>query len=177
MHLPLNLRPLPLLNLFSNNTVPYINNAVSSVPIPPLPASSFSSLPLRSLALRIRRAILSYVGDVDELRKDLAHTVVNPNPMKGSMPCLPNGDFEFVSNWRSANFNQLDFSGACVNEKDRNGETKVTFVIGYPTGVNRPLRGVAIVISEDDEAVWLAGARGRKEWEAIRQGGEVAFIA
>lgn len=145
------------------------------MPIPPLPACSFSSLPLRSLALRIRRAILGYLGEVDELRKDLAQLV--SDPMKKLLPCPANGEFELLSNWRSANFNQLDFSGACVNEKEKNdGETKVTFVIVHTTGSNGPRRGGGAIISEDDEAIWIAVYRGRKEWEAMRQAGEVAFV-
>jgi len=174
MHLAINLRPLSSLNLFSNNT-PYINYAVSGVPVPPLSASSFASISLRSLSLRIRKAIFSFVGDGDELRKDLAYVV--SNPMKRLLPCTANGDFEIVSNWRAANFNQLDFSGACVNEKDeKSGKTKVTFVLGYVAGVNGPMRGVGFVNSEDDEAIWIAAYRGRKDWEAIRRGGEVAFL-
>lgn len=172
MHLPINLRPLPLLNLLSNNTIPYINNAVSAVPIPPLPASSFSSSPLRSLALHIRRAIVSYQTDVDELRKDLAHDV--SYPMKRLLPCAANGDYEIFTNWRSAKFNQLDFSGACINGNDAR-ETKVSFVILGTTGVSRPAREVGVVLSEDNEVLWMSANKGRREWEAIRQGGEVAF--
>jgi len=173
MHLPVNLRPLSL-NLFSNNTVPYINNAISTVPIPPLPASSFHSVPLGSLAFRIRKTILSYVDDVDELRKDLIHWLANPVKVSSF---TPDGDFEIMSNWQSANFNRLDFSGACVNDKDKSdGETKVVFVVDYIAGFRGSKRGVGFIVSEDGEAVWISAYRGRKEWEAIRRGGEVAFL-
>lgn len=74
----------------------------------------------------------------------------------------------------------MDFSGACVDArlKEGGGQARVLFVVGYPTGAPRPLRGVNIVISEDHEAVWVVGTRGKREWEEIRRvrGGGAVFV-
>lgn len=163
----------PLLDTLSDHNVPYINNAFSYISIPPLPASAFSALSLSALALRSRRAILDYKTDPDRIRRSLAQFIVHP--LKAILPCPPDATFEVFSNWRSAKLNELDFTSASAG----GGKARVIYTIASVSGMRfMPLRGAeGLFLSEDEEVLWMGSSWGRKEWETIRRGGQLAFVS
>jgi hypothetical protein len=156
----------------STITTPYIHNAVSGIPVAPIPVSAFRTESLGELALRMRRAITKYHSDLDGIVADLRWRCANP--LKVVFPCPPGGEFGLQTNWRAARFGDLDFSGACVAEK---ASARVVFVLGLPTsGNNVPMRGSGAVLMEDEDAVWMSEVRGAKDWATIRQSGNAVFI-
>ncbi|KAJ6465769.1 hypothetical protein C8R45DRAFT_1173405 [Mycena sanguinolenta] len=155
---------------------PYINNAVSFLTVPPIPINAFVNESLGELALRLRRAILAYNADPAAVRADLHWLFEGSNATKLVFPCPPSAEWSLSSNWRDGKLGALDFSGAVVSESKSEAAGRVAFVYLVLTSEKpSPKRGSGIVLSEDDDAVWMAQARGSKDWERIRQSGAVAF--
>ncbi|KAF7373714.1 hypothetical protein MSAN_00582400 [Mycena sanguinolenta] len=157
---------------------PYTNNAVSHLPVPPIPVNTFVTESLGELALRVRRAILAYNADTASLRADLHWLFEGSNATKMAFPCPPGAEFSYTSNWRDGKLGALDFSGAVVsNSRPEAAATQVVFTYFFltPNRVSSPPRGCGIVIMEDEDVVWMAQFRGSKDWERIRQSGAVAF--
>ncbi|KAJ7108738.1 hypothetical protein C8R44DRAFT_884774 [Mycena epipterygia] len=172
IHLPVDLRGKQVFPGASTLGTPYIHNAISALPVPPIPANAFRTESLGELALRMRRAITTYNADLDGIRADVHWRCANP--LKVLFPCPPRGEFSVQSSWRSAHFGQLDFSGACV---PRGGKARVVLALGLlSSGQNIPLRGGGGILMEDDDAVWMGQFRGAKEWADLRRSGSVAFI-
>ncbi|KAF8179505.1 hypothetical protein K438DRAFT_1938421 [Mycena galopus ATCC 62051] len=174
-HIYRDLRSLPIFAHDAPLANPYIHNAVLTIPVPPMPASVIQTESIGELALRIRRAIVAYNADPGIPRADLHWRCTESNFFKTLMPCPPGPEYWMQTNLRAARFAELDFSGAAVG--NRMG-TAVRVVFTCPETVFSfpPLgRGVTMVTMEDEDAVWMCDTRGAKEWERIRQTGEIAF--
>ncbi|KAJ7109614.1 hypothetical protein C8R43DRAFT_1042939 [Mycena crocata] len=172
LHLPVDLRGKRVFPGESDIDAPYIHNAISAISVPPIPANAFQTESLGQLALHIRRAITAYNEDPDGIRADLRWRC--SNPLKDLFPCPPHGEYTFQTNWRSAHFEALDFSGACA----RGGEkARVVFALGLAlSGKSIPMRGNGALLMDDDDAVWMTQIRGKKNWEEIRRSGSIVFI-
>ncbi|KAJ7223684.1 hypothetical protein B0H12DRAFT_1268656 [Mycena haematopus] len=170
IHLPINLRDTPIFAGDSKIVTPYINNAVSAIPIPPIPAMAFHTESLDEIALRIRRAILAYNADLAGIKADVQWRCANP--LMELFPCPPRGEYTFQTNWRSARLSELDFSGARPQEPlpgEQDGiNTRVVLAVGYVlSSKNIPMRGAGGVFMEDEDAVWMFQIRGTKDWESV----------
>ncbi|KAF7325700.1 hypothetical protein MKEN_00420200 [Mycena kentingensis (nom. inval.)] len=168
LHIPVNLRPQPLFPT-SALTTPYINNAAMSISIPPLTASALASTPLGTLALHIRRAIAAYTADLPGIKQDLNFRCASPGVVH--FPCPVGAEYVITTNWRAAQFGQLDFSGAA------DADVKVLSVYSFlTTGNNMPMRGGGVILFEDQEAVWMVQVRGTRDWERVKAAGHIQFI-
>ncbi|KAF7373711.1 hypothetical protein MSAN_00582100 [Mycena sanguinolenta] len=155
---------------------PYINNAASFLPVPPVPVNAFVKESLGDLALRIRRAIVAYNTDAASLCADLHWLFEGSNAAKKPFPCPPGAEFSFTTNWRDGKLGALDFSGAVVSDpRSEPAATRVVFAHSFATGKTALMRGFGTVMMEDDDVVWMRQIRGSKDWEKIRQSGAVAF--
>jgi hypothetical protein len=149
---------------------PYVHNAMSTITPPPIPASTLASSSVADLALQIRRAIKAYTADLESIRTDISFRCANPTKLL--IPCTPDGEAVIHSNWRTAKFGQLNFSGAAVGA---GAKATVRFMLAYfPSSI--PLRGSSVVLSEDAETLWMFYIASSKEWERIKQSGAVQFI-
>ncbi|KAJ6557927.1 hypothetical protein B0H19DRAFT_1070521 [Mycena capillaripes] len=174
IHLPVDLRGKPIFPGDSTIATPYINNAIASIAIPPIPVNAFQTESLGEIALRLRRAILAYNASIPGIQADLHWRCANP--LQVHYPCPPGGEYAFQTNWRVAHLEELDFSGARVEEKEKE-KPRVLLAVGYIlSGKNIPMRGGGGIFFEDDDAVWMTQIRGKKDWEDIRRSGRVAFI-
>ncbi|KAJ7634556.1 hypothetical protein FB45DRAFT_744239 [Roridomyces roridus] len=174
LHLPVNLRDKAIFVGQSALKIPYINNAVASIPIPALPVKAFHDESLTDLAIHIRHAILAYNADLKGLQEDLHWRCAHP--LQVLFPCPPGGEYSFQTNWRTAGFGALDFSGAQVRW-DTNQKARVVFVCPVVTsGKNQPMRGSGSILMEDEQVIWLAQVKGAKDWEEIRRSGSIAFV-
>ncbi|KAF8179518.1 hypothetical protein K438DRAFT_1938426 [Mycena galopus ATCC 62051] len=154
------LRSLPIFAHDAPLATPYIHNAVSSIPFPPIPANVIQTESIGELALRIRH---------------LLWQCAETNFLKTLSPCPPSSEYWILTNLRSARFAELDFSGAAAGNSMG---TALRVVFTYPevTFSFPPLgRGATMVTMEDEDAVWMCDTRGAKEWERIRQTGIIAF--
>ncbi|KAJ7734554.1 hypothetical protein DFH07DRAFT_928442 [Mycena maculata] len=173
IHVPVNLRAKSVFPSESTLATPYINNAVSGIPVPPVPVNAFRRESLGTLSLHIRRAILAYNADLAGMRADMHWRCANPSKM--IFPCPADGEFSIQTNWLSARLSELDFSGACAPGSER--KARVVSVLPVSSaGKPIPLRGGGAVLMEDEQAVWMSQVRGEKDWEKIRQSGTIAFI-
>ncbi|KAJ6465771.1 hypothetical protein C8R45DRAFT_910634 [Mycena sanguinolenta] len=156
---------------------PYINNASSYLPVPPIPINAFVNESLGELALRLRRAILAYNADAAALRADLRWLFEGSNATKMLFPYPPGAEFSLTTNWRDGKLGALDFSGAVVSEsKSEAAAGRVLFVYFVLTSDKTfPKRGSGMVLMEDEDVVWMAQARGLKDWKRIRRSGVVDF--
>ncbi|KAJ7277705.1 hypothetical protein C8J57DRAFT_1060463 [Mycena rebaudengoi] len=170
IHIAIDLRDQPVFAGESALATPYINNAYWMIPLAPLPANLFRTEPLSGLAIRIRRAILSYNENPIGITADL--TWICSNVQKVLFPCSPHGEMTALSNWRKARISALDFSGASIGS----GAHACVVQCLVETMSPHPLRRSGFVLMEDEESVWLSQIRGVKEWEKIRRSGSVAFI-
>ncbi|KAJ6462234.1 hypothetical protein C8R45DRAFT_1220655 [Mycena sanguinolenta] len=177
VHISRNLRGLPV---FANDAplkAPYIHNAVSMIPVPPIPACAFQTESLGALALHIRRSIITYNADLADVRANLRWYCAVPQSIDrlDVLLCPSGAEWTLSVNWRSSNFGDLDFSGAAAN-KDSKMAPRVVFV--YPfmqTDPPRAFRGGIRVLMEDADAVWMSDTRGEEDWERIRRAGEIEF--
>ncbi|KAJ6476039.1 hypothetical protein C8R47DRAFT_1052356 [Mycena vitilis] len=169
IHVPVNLRRIFSETAFSR---PYLHNAVMTLPIPPLPARSFGTLSLTDLSLHFRSAISKYVSDIKGIQSDVSFRLANPE--KVLFPCPAHGEFVILTNWRSAKYGELDFSGAADGDHAR-----VIFMVGYPKYTKAaPMRGSGMIIHEDEEAIWMIQVRGGREWRSLRErtGSQLLFL-
>ncbi|KAJ7185825.1 hypothetical protein C8R46DRAFT_880912 [Mycena filopes] len=180
VHLPVDLRSKNIFHGDAPLKSPYIHNAVSNIAIPPIPAHALRTASLGSLALRIRRTILTYTADPAGIRADVRWRCANP--LATHFPCPPHGEYTFQTNWRAARLGALDFAGAAANaaetEKgEREGKARVVLGLGYAvSGAGIPMRGVGTILMEDEDAVWMSQIRGVRDWEAIRRSGTMEFL-
>nr|GAT48154.1 predicted protein [Mycena chlorophos] len=115
IHVPINLREMPIFSSPDSNSLtelrtPYINNAVASVAVPPIPISSLGTDPLWGIALHIRRAINAYRDDPAGVAADVSWRC--SNPLKALFPCPTGAEYAIQTSWRVAKFAELDWSGA-----------------------------------------------------------------
>ncbi|KAJ6487719.1 hypothetical protein C8R45DRAFT_994115 [Mycena sanguinolenta] len=175
IHLPVNFRDMPIFAGESRIATPYINNAASSIPFPPIPVKVFHTESIGEIALRLRRAILAYNADLGGLKADVHWRCANPFAER--FPCPPGGEYTFQTNWRSARLGELDFSGARLQEADGGSIVRVVLAVGYVlSSQSIPIRGAGGLFMEDDAAVWMFQVRGTKDWESVRRSGRVAFV-
>ncbi|KAJ6614589.1 hypothetical protein B0H10DRAFT_1803124 [Mycena sp. CBHHK59/15] len=173
IHIPTDLRKTPIFHGGSTLSTPYINNAVSTIPVPPVPVNTFRKETLGEIALRIRRAIIAYNADLDGIRDSVRFRCTHP--LKLVFPSAPHGEYGVQTNWRAAKFGELDFSGA--RSPGSAERARVVFMLGYPSsGKFVPMRGSGAILWEDEDSVWMGQVRGKKDWDAIRRSGNVAFI-
>ncbi|KAF7341607.1 hypothetical protein MSAN_02058100 [Mycena sanguinolenta] len=176
VHVLKNLRDLPV---FANDAPlkdPYIHNAISTIPVPPIPAGAFQMESLGMLALRIRRSILAYKADPEAIRADLRWCCAEASRYEVISPCPPGAEHSFQTDWRAAKLADLDFTGAVVGNEGMKTTAHVVFVYPLLCTVLKPYRrGVSRVVMDDADAVWMCETRGEKDWEGIRQAGGVAF--
>ncbi|KAF8169589.1 hypothetical protein K438DRAFT_1983193 [Mycena galopus ATCC 62051] len=172
LHIYRDLRSLPIFAHDAPLVKPYIHNTVSTIPVPPIPASVFQTESLGELAFRIRRAIVAYNADPGIASAYLHWRCAESNFFKRLMP---SPEYWMQTNWRSARLGELDFSGAAAGNR-MGTAVRVVFTCPELVVSFRPLgRSVTMVAMEDEDAVWMCDTRGAKEWERIRQMGEIAF--
>ncbi|KAJ7052256.1 hypothetical protein C8F01DRAFT_1066094 [Mycena amicta] len=170
IHTAVDLRPLHIWEDGKALSHPYIHNAMSTITPPPLPASTLGNSTVTDLALQIRRAIMAYTADLESIRADTSFRCANPTKLL--IPCTPAGEAVIHSNWRTAKFGQLNFSGAAVAQ---GAKVTVRSMLAYfPSSI--PLRGSSVVLSEDDDSLWMFYIASSQEWERIKQSGAVQFI-
>ncbi|KAJ6518765.1 hypothetical protein C8R45DRAFT_4797 [Mycena sanguinolenta] len=181
IHIPVNLRLEPIFPGASILAEPYINNATSTIFVPPMAAGDFQATPLSALALRIRRATTAYHADhrtlVHELRWRNAH------PTAALFRCPPGADGALQRNWCEERLSGLDFSGALA-PGDRK-TARVMFVLADTVMTDTfmiedfermSLRGNGEILMEDENAVWMSQVKGKREWEKLRRSGVFRFI-
>ncbi|KAJ7449108.1 hypothetical protein B0H11DRAFT_1743793 [Mycena galericulata] len=160
IHFPVNLREKPIFPGATTLCTPYINNAISRIAIPPIPANAFGKESLDELALRIRRGITVYDADLAGIQADLHWRCAYP--LKVHLPCPPQGEFAVQTNWRVARLCELNFSGACESDRER----KAHVVFALPVKTSKawvPSRGNGMVFNEDDDNIWMAELQGSKD--------------
>ncbi|KAJ6582239.1 hypothetical protein B0H19DRAFT_929392 [Mycena capillaripes] len=168
IHIAADVRDKPVFPGASSLATPYIHNAVLMLHVPPIPANAFHTLSLADLALRIRRAIIAFNEAPDGIVADL-HCRCS-NPLKVLFPSPAGGEHAFQSSWRKARLAAVDFSGACVG---KNGARPRVACLGF-TRNNVPLRGIGVLLMEDEEDVWMSQTEGEKVWANVRRSGKVA---
>ncbi|KAK7000318.1 hypothetical protein R3P38DRAFT_3617110 [Favolaschia claudopus] len=189
VHMAVNLRSLPIFGATNSTplTTPYIHNAFTMYGCFSVPISTLQAESLAQVALRIRRGILTYNADPQDIRDDVAWSFANNN--KIVLPCPPNGEFKMTSNLRAAGFGNLDFSGAVVGSDSedarlrlsRDGDQtvqaeggenkgKVAFVQCVTSSKEfLPMRHLTLFLMEDKEAIWIGKMCGDGEIESIAQ--------
>ncbi|KAJ7197768.1 hypothetical protein GGX14DRAFT_667550 [Mycena pura] len=179
IHLPVNLRDMSIFpvacgtNELAPISTPYINNAVLSIAIPPLPANTLRNMSLRDLTLHFRRAIIAYKNALDGIRADVRSLCAHPLAM--IFPCPPGAEYSSQTNWRKGRFAEVDFSGASVGEPGSSPPARVRFVTTIWSGTRMPLRGTGVVLFEDEQAVWMRQIRGVNDWKRAKKAGEFEF--
>ncbi|KAF8196261.1 hypothetical protein K438DRAFT_1673227 [Mycena galopus ATCC 62051] len=176
LHVVNSLRGHPIFAQDAPLAHPYIHNAVSGIPVPPIPIGAFREESVGELALRIRRAIVANNADPANIVADLRWLFARANASKTVFPCPPGAEFSVQTSWRAGKLGELDFSGAVANEDGKPGTAPVVFV--YPvvtTNKTVPMRGNGAVLMEDEHVVWMSQIRGAKDWENIRQSGTIVF--
>ncbi|KAJ6585831.1 hypothetical protein B0H19DRAFT_1228083 [Mycena capillaripes] len=165
IHTAVDLRPLHIWEDGKALSHPYVHNAMSTITSPPIPAGTLANSSIADLALQIRRAIKAYTADLESIRTDASFRCANPTKLL--IPCTPDGEAVIHSNWRAAKFGQLNFPGAAV---DAGAKATVRSILAYfPSSI--PLRGSSVVLSEDDETLWMSYIASSQEWERIKQSG------
>ncbi|KAF7376807.1 hypothetical protein MSAN_00098100 [Mycena sanguinolenta] len=179
IHMVKNLRGMPIFANDAPLAEPYINNLILTIPIPPIPASAFQTESLAAVALRIRRTILAYNNDLEAVRADLRWRCAGSgsNNGQGLLMCPPGAEWAFQTDLRSAKLGELDFSGAVIGKNaPKTAPVQVVFVYLFMcTEPPFAFREGLAVVMEDAEAVWMSATRGEKEWEKIKQAGEIEF--
>ncbi|KAJ6453696.1 hypothetical protein C8R45DRAFT_1112259 [Mycena sanguinolenta] len=176
VHVVRNLRGYPV---FANDAPlkdPYIHNTISTIPIPPIPASAFQTEPLGMLALRIRRSILAYNADPEAISAALRWRCAEANRLELLCPCPPGTEYSYQTDWRAAKLGELDFTGAVAGNEHMKTAARVVFVYPLLCTVAKPWRrGVNRVLMDDADPVWMCETRGEDDWDSIRQAGGVTF--
>ncbi|KAJ6591560.1 hypothetical protein DFH09DRAFT_974716 [Mycena vulgaris] len=174
IHISLNLRPKPIFPGASILTKPYINNAATTIFVPPITAHAFQRESLGDLALRIRRATTAY--NVDHLKLEHELCWRNANRMVDLHRCPPGAVSELQTNWCDAQLSDLDFSGACAPGSEKRGG-RVLFVLTDTVMAKdyMSLRGNGAILMENENAIWMHQVKSRKEWEKLRQSGRFNF--
>ncbi|KAJ6465784.1 hypothetical protein C8R45DRAFT_492379 [Mycena sanguinolenta] len=179
LHIVSNLRSQPIFAQDAPMAHPYINNAVASISVPPMPINTFLNESLGQLALRIRRAILANHADPAGIRADLRWLFANLSKtvLKTVFPCPPGAGFSFQTSWRAGKLSELDFSGAVASDVKSEAKAPRVMFVHPITTTNKtvPMRGSGAVLMEDEDAWWMSQVRGSKDWEKIRQSGALAF--
>lgn len=153
----------------------YVNNASSTYVPPPITAAQLARQSLAETALFLRRALNGYTVDVPLLRLENAWMAQPAFKGKGKrlFPAPFRAEYLITSNWRSAELNKVDFSGASLDGQD----ARPAFVTSWPQdGLRMPRRRTGVVCSETDEAIWLAITRTEADWERIRRSSGLHFV-
>jgi hypothetical protein len=149
---------------------PYINNAASTISVPPIPINTFQTESLGELALQIRRAITAYNADLLTLEHELRWR--NANRMINLYPCPPGAASELQTNWCDAHLSELNFSSACAPGSGK--RAGVLFAL-TDSLTAEPLRGNGAILMENEDAIWMSQVQDRREWEKLRQSGRCNF--
>ncbi|KAJ6589532.1 hypothetical protein B0H19DRAFT_1249065 [Mycena capillaripes] len=171
IHLPVNLRPKRIFSGAAALTDPYINNASSTIPLPEIPANTFQTVSLGELAVQIRRAITAYHADSFTIEDELRWR--NQGPMTVLVRGTPDGESELQTNWCDARLSELDFSGAREHGSDYK-LARVLFVLANTMPENHTaLQGHGAILMEDENAIWMSQAMGRRQCENLSLSGSI----
>ncbi|KAJ6572286.1 hypothetical protein B0H19DRAFT_1231794 [Mycena capillaripes] len=181
IHIAVNLRRMRIFPSASVLTEPYINNASSTICVPPLFIKDFRAESIGDLALRIRRATAAYEEDLVTLEHELRWRNEDRWIRLLRGPLDFDAETELQTNWCDARLSELDFSEACAPggdfEKKRARVLLVLTEIVMAEECNRmPLRGNGTILMEDENAFWMKQIKGHREWENLRQSGNFNFI-
>ncbi|KAJ6486909.1 hypothetical protein C8R45DRAFT_1145542 [Mycena sanguinolenta] len=190
IHIPADLRSQPIFSNMSTLNKPYINNASSTISVPPLPSAALHTESLGDLALRIRQVTRSWSAEPltlqDELRwrnKNLDYRIFNLHR------CPPGHRSELQTNWCDARFGDLDFSGALPANGEKLKPRLLFFltdpVLSTDYMSNDDLiryscmsfRGNGAILLEDENAVWMSQVIGRRDWERLGRNGHLRLIS
>jgi hypothetical protein len=158
-------------------SAPFINNAVSAIPVPPLTPYALRTSPLRVVVQHFRRAINAWRADPVGIQSDLRWRC--SYPLKALFPCPPGAEYAVQTSWRTAKFGELDFSGALqfASSGTQRQKARVVGVIPMMTSNrNRPMRGGGAVLMEDQGSVWMSAVSSVKDWEGVRKTGVIKFL-
>ncbi|KZV91680.1 hypothetical protein EXIGLDRAFT_90943 [Exidia glandulosa HHB12029] len=176
---PINLRRL--LPDILPPSLAYINNTTLGCSHTPIPAHKLGSQPILDTALTIRRDLNEWTSPStrDTLRAEVAWFAQFKGTGKLLFFAPAGGEHLILSNWRSAELNGVDFSGALHEGKEVREvrEVKPVYVSSYvQEGSRMPKRGTGTVCSETEDGLWLTVTRSERDWEGIRQSGAVRFV-
>ncbi|EJD50449.1 hypothetical protein AURDEDRAFT_160350 [Auricularia subglabra TFB-10046 SS5] len=173
--------PVSLRRLFpAEFKYPY-PNAIGICEVTPIAAGDIAAQPLLETALAVRRSLIAFTSPsgLDVVRGQLAWKERYNAGKKGRL-FAPNPDAEYalLSNWRSAKFNQFDFSGAQKGrDKDLPGAVTPVFVgLFVQDGIQVPMRGIGAVLSETDNGIWATMTLNDEEWESLKANNSLLFV-
>ncbi|KAF7303619.1 hypothetical protein MIND_00591200 [Mycena indigotica] len=173
MNIPSNLRERRVFPTASGTIeTPYIHNAVMPIALPPFNANTVAVTPLRDIALGFRRTILAFDANIDAIKNDLRWRCSDPTAY--AYPCPPGAEYSLQTNWRSANYTELDFSGAVSgNLCQENLKPRVLAANGAMR--TERMRDGGAIMYESEDCIWIAQLKGAKQWAAIKATGSVEF--
>ncbi|KAJ6585211.1 hypothetical protein B0H19DRAFT_1059475 [Mycena capillaripes] len=189
IHIPVDLRSKPIFPDGSISTKPYINNASSTISVPPFTIKTLQTESLGDLALRIRRATTLYNTDLLAFDHELRWRNANLNSdIFNIHRCPPGAESELQTNWCDAHLSDLDFSGARAPGYEK--RARVSFVLTDALMADdymskdddvllyncTSLRGNGGILMEDENAIWMSQIKGTGEWEKLRRSGRFKFM-
>lgn len=177
LHMPVSLRRLfPAIFRY-----PYPNNAIAYCEVTPTAAGVIAKQPLLDTALAVRRSLGAFTGPsgLEAVRGQLAWRHKHSAGKKGRLfPLNADAEYAFLSNWRSAKFNQLDFAGA--RERGAEGQpgavSPVFVALFVQDGFKFSTRGSGVVLSETEDGIWATMALYEEEWGRLRAEGSLHFV-
>ncbi|KAJ7120920.1 hypothetical protein C8R44DRAFT_920393 [Mycena epipterygia] len=184
-HIPVDLRSTPIFPDASILTKAYLNNASSTIFVPPIAVKTLQTESLGELALRIRRATTLYNTDLLALGQELRWRNANLDyKIFNIHRCPPGAESELQTNWSDARLSDLDFSDARAS-----GRARVLFVLADAVMADdymskhdvmlyncTSLRGNGAILMEDENEIWMSQVKGRREWEKLRRSRCFKFI-
>ncbi|KAJ7628432.1 hypothetical protein FB45DRAFT_1028524 [Roridomyces roridus] len=175
VHIPVNLRSMPIFMGESALTEPYINNASSTIPAPEcITIHTLQAESLGDISLRIHRAIKEYHKDLVTAQEELRWR--EKWPMRRLHRGLMHHKSALFTNLTG--LSDLDFSGAAFTGGDSQGNGRILFVTSetkletYMPG----LRGTGELLIEDADAFWLSQVKTRKEWDSLCAAGTIQSL-
>ncbi|KAJ7628446.1 hypothetical protein FB45DRAFT_1059211 [Roridomyces roridus] len=176
VHIPVNLRPMPIFKDDSALTQPYINNASWTILVPEITSvHGFRTESLGENSLRIRRAIKAYHRDFlpkmqEELRWRHKHPTIRL--YRG----LPYTEGPLLPDLHGPKFSDLDFSSAASLGGVSKGSGRVVFVTsGTRLEPHMPVgsHGTGAFLMEDADAFWMTQVRTKKDWDSLCAAGTI----
>ncbi|EJD50448.1 hypothetical protein AURDEDRAFT_182386 [Auricularia subglabra TFB-10046 SS5] len=177
LHMPVGLRRI----FPATFKYPYPNNAIAYCEATRTAAGEIASRPLLDTALTIRRSLNHFTSSpgLEAVRGQLAWRQRYSAGKKGRLfPLNPDAEYAFLSNWRSAKFNKLDFAGALRGYTKAKLRTVSPVFVGLfvQEGFDFPMRGSGVVLSETDDGIWATMALYDEEWERLKADGLLHFV-
>ncbi|KAJ7465161.1 hypothetical protein FB451DRAFT_1138498 [Mycena latifolia] len=188
IHIPVDLRSKLIFPTASILTKPYINNASSTISVPPFAVKTLHTESLGDLALRIRRATTLYNTDLLAFEHELRWRNANLDyKIFNIHRCPPGAESELQTNWCDARLSDLDFSQARAPGSQKTA--RVLFVLADAVMADdymskhdavqyncTSLRGNGAILMEDEDAIWMSQVKGIREWEKLRRSGRFKLI-